>query len=97
MTRYRANMGKLMVKIGKMYLEYPYLCTRYGDVCYYIVHVTLWHGLLMSSLWLYFDYSWHDFSLGHKDAFFTNSFQTMIIIDWYVGIGCGMGHNLFAS
>ena len=34
-------MGKLMVKINEVYLEYPNLCTRYGDVCYYIMHVTL--------------------------------------------------------
>jgi len=70
-----------MVKTEKLYLEYPtYVQTMV--VCYYTVHVTLWHGLLMSSLWLYPDYSWQDFSLGYMDAFSPDSFQLKIIIDW---------------
>jgi len=32
MTRHKTNIEKLMVKIEKVYLEYPYLCTRYGGV-----------------------------------------------------------------
>jgi len=35
------------------------------------------------------------FPLEYMDAFFTSSFQIMIVIDWYVGIGCGMRHSHF--
>ena len=32
MTRHGANIGKLMVKTEKVYLEYSYLCIRYDGV-----------------------------------------------------------------
>ena len=36
------------------------------------------------------------FSLGYTDVFSNSSFQTMIIINWYMGMGCGIDTVIFA-
>ena len=98
MTRHEANTGE--INGGNWESVFWVLLPMYKAwwCLFYIVHVTLWHELLMSSFYLYTTivyYFWYSFSLGYMDAFLTSSFQTMIIINWYAGINCGIENSHF--
>jgi len=76
---------KLIVETEKVYLEYPYLCTRYGGVyftwyvpCHFVTWVidelilAIYYYTILLMAWL---------SDGVHGCFSTSSFQTVITID----------------
>ena len=98
MTRHETNIGEISGENWGNVSWVPLPMYKVWWCLFYMVHITLWHGLLMSIYYLYITklyYSWHGFPLGYMEAFSTNSFLTTIIIDWYARIGCGMGCSHF--
>jgi len=82
MTRHEANVRNWWWNWESV----PWVPLPMYKVCWcliFMLHVTLWHELLMSSFYLYTTklyYSWHSFPLGYTYALFLKSFQTTIII-----------------
>jgi len=75
-TRHGDNIGKLMVKTEEVYLEYPYLCPKYGGVyftwCMSLCDMGYWWT---HSNYILLYYSWHSFLLGYTDAFSSKIFK----------------------